>query len=61
MEPLLTYPREKVFQKLKKTNIDFGPKFETAKKKEDIIKIFDERYQYYKKFINKNKNPNLET
>lgn len=29
---------------------------ETATKKEEIIKIMDERYDYYKKFINKNSN-----
>lgn len=52
----LKYPTEKVFQKMKKINIDFGSKFETATKKEDVIKIMDERYDYYKKFINKNSN-----
>jgi len=41
---------------MKKINIDFGSKFETATKKEDVIKIMDERYDYYKKFINKNSN-----
>ena len=57
----LTYPSEKVFQKMKKQKIDLGPDFETVKNKEDIIKIFDKRYTYYKKFINKNSNLEIKT